>query len=78
MENCLPKPELRQKCQLIGMLKLWHIPTHNRKFAYAGDLALLHFSKNWRDLEGDLHFQYICRLEVEALLHKDGDNFLFK
>ena len=28
--------------------------TISRKFAYADDLALLHFSKNWKDLEGTL------------------------
>ena len=26
----------------------------SRKFAYADDLALLHFSGNWKDLEGTL------------------------
>ena len=26
----------------------------SRKFAYADDLALLHFSENWKDLEGTL------------------------
>ena len=36
----------------------------SRKFAYADDLALLHSSGNWKDLEGTLsqHFQRISRL----------------
>ena len=39
---------------------LFNIYTYNlsstisRKFAYADDLALLHFSENWKDLEGTL------------------------
>ena len=41
----------------------------SRKYAYADDLALLHSSGNWKDLEGTLsqdmstvHFQHISRL----------------
>ena len=44
----------------IGLGSLFNIytynllPTTSRKFAYADDLALLHSSGNWKDLEGTL------------------------
>ena len=46
----------------------------SRKFAYADDLALLHSSGNWKDLEGTLsqdspHCQRISRLGRLKLSH---------
>ena len=44
----------------------------SRKFAYADDLALLHSSGNWKDLEGTLSlytFSVSPDLEVEAQSH---------
>ena len=43
-----------------------------RKFAYADDLALLHYSGNWKDLDGDFKPRHVYTfsvspdLEVEA------------
>ena len=47
----------------------------SKKFAYADDLALLHFSENWKDLGGDIKpkhvytFSVSLDLEVEAQSH---------
>ena len=42
----------------------------SRKFAYADDLALLHSSGNWKDLEGTFYtFSVSPDLEVEAQSH---------
>ena len=44
----------------------------SRKFGYANNLALLHYSGNWKDLEGDFNprhdytFNISPDLEVEA------------
>ena len=52
---------------LLFNIYMYNLPSMiSRKFAYADDLALLHSSENWKDLEGAfqtcLHFQYISRL----------------
>ena len=53
-------------CKLLRLLP-GLLSMISRKFAYADDLALLHSSGNWKDLEGNLsktclHFQRISRL----------------
>ena len=41
-------------CPLF-IIYMYDLPfTASRKYAYADDLALLHFSENWKDLEGTL------------------------
>ena len=48
MENCLPKPKLWQKCQLIGMpkLKLQHISYENYQMEQPSkQLSLVHIDR---------------------------------
>ena len=49
---------------LLFIIYTFDLPSMiSRKFAYADDLALLHSSGNWKDLEGTLS-QDICTLSV--------------
>ena len=61
---------------LLFNIYRYHLPSMiSKKFAYADDLALLHSSENWKDLEGTFEprhfytFSISPDLEVEAQSH---------
>ena len=48
-------PQVSVLAPLLFNIYTYDLPSMiSRKFAYADDLALLHSSKNWKDLEGTL------------------------
>ena len=57
-EQTYSRPRLRESTYHLGLERIYHtfdLPSMiSRKFAYADDLALLHSSGNWKDLEGTL------------------------
>ena len=61
---------------LLFNIYMYDLPSMiSRKFAYADDLALLHSSGNWKDLEGDIKPRHVHTfsvspdLEVETQSH---------